>query len=380
MKLLDKILLATDFSESSENVVKDAIDLAKAFESEITLIHVLPSDIKDEKVRLLLKAAATERLEAINDRFKSEGLKTVKPLIEQGNTCDKILLAGDLINANMILIGAGEKMKNHVFQLGSTAEKLIRKSIKPVWTIKNDSALKIEEILCPVDFSLESKLALKDAVIIARRYNAKLTILSVYQLAYSGSLRLKIEWGKQDKDKRLAHQKEFDAFLEEYTLTDLNWNKKTLEGDPATEILNEISTHETDLLIMGTTGKTGLSRIMMGSVTEKVIRVVPVSFITVKTEDIIELQLDAEIRDIEIHYNIALQLTKDGFLKEAVREFKICLLINDMHFPSLNKIAALYERLGDSESSNKYKNMAKDVLSRIWDKKIEAEVRAFYKF
>ena len=51
MKLLEKILVATDFSKSSENLVKNAVGLAKTFQSKIILVHVLPDDIKNEKAR-----------------------------------------------------------------------------------------------------------------------------------------------------------------------------------------------------------------------------------------------------------------------------------------------------------------------------------------
>lgn len=380
MNLLEKILLATDLSKSSKNVVENAIGLAKIFRSKIILIHVLPDDIKNEKARLLLDEAAIKRLGAINDRIISKGIKTAKPILEYGNYFDKIIQTADSINANMILIGAGEKLKNDIFQLGTTAEKIIRKSVKPVWIIKNDNPLKIENILCPVDFSPESERALKNAIIIARRFKAELVILSVYKVAYSGSLRLQIAWDEQNEYVRSEHKKEFNLFLDKFNMTDLSWDKEIRGGDPATEILQAISRDEFGLLIMGTTGKTGLGRIMMGSVTEKVTREVPCSFITLKTKDIIELQLKTEIRDIESHYGVAMELIKDGFLNEAINEFKICLNINHMHIPSLNGIAKVYDKLSNAVDAEKYKNMAKEVLATIWDRKIEAEARKFYKF
>ncbi|MCD4663706.1 MAG: universal stress protein [Bacteroidales bacterium] len=380
MNLLEKILLATDLSKSSKNVVENAIGLAKIFRSKIILIHVLPDDIKNEKARLLLDEAAIKRLGAINDRIISKGIKTAKPILEYGNYFDKIIQTADSINANMILIGAGEKLKNDIFQLGTTAEKIIRKSVIPVWIIKNDNPLKIENILCPVDFSSESKRALKNAIIIARRFKAELVILSVYKVAYSGSLRLQIAWDEQNEYVRSEHKKEFNLFLDKFNMTDLSWDKEIRGGDPATEILQAISRDEFGLLIMGTTGKTGLGRIMMGSVTEKVTREVPCSFITLKTKDIIELQLKTEIRDIESHYGVAMELIKDGFLNEAINEFKICLNINHMHIPSLNGIAKVYDKLSNAVDAEKYKNMAKEVLATIWDRKIEAEARKFYKF
>jgi nucleotide-binding universal stress UspA family protein len=380
MKLLEKILIATDFSSSCDNVVDHAIRLAKTFQSKIIPIHVLPDDIRNEKALLLLNQAAEKELGAINARINKEGIDTDIPIVEYGNHYEKIILAADRINANLILIGAGEKVQNDVFQLGTTAEKIIRKSDKPVWVVKNDSPLTIKKILCPVDFSSESKRALINAIIVARRFNAELVIFSVYELIYADALRLKIDWDAELEYVRMEHLKEFDSFLSKFNLADLNWKKEIHSGLPADEILKAISDKNIDLLIMGTTGKSGLTRILMGSVTEKVIREMPCSFITLKTEDFIDLKLESRIRDIETHYAIAKQLMKDGFFKESINEYKICLSINDMHIPSLHGIAKVYSKLQKPKSEAKYKDMAKEVMQRIWDQEIEIEIRKLNKF
>ncbi len=379
MKLLEIILLATDFSKSSDNALKSAITLAKIFQSKIILIHVLPNDIKNEKARTLLNKAAIAQLDIIYHKIKSEGVKTEKPILEHGNYFENIIETADSINANMILIGAGDKLKNDIFQLGTTAEKVIRKSHKPVFVVKNDKPLNIKRILCPIDFSDESKRALKNAITMTRRFKAELIIFSVYQVAYLDSIRHKIDLDILIENLRLSRTKELNTFLDDFDLTDLSWEKEIQSGDPATQILEAIRRYKSDLIIMGTSGKTGFSKLIMGSVTEKVIREVPSSFITLKSEDFINLKLITRIRDIEKHYDAANQLLKDGFLQESINEFEICLTINDMHIPSLNGAAKVYEKLGNTHDSEKYKNMAKEVLDRIWDKKIEAEIRKHYK-
>ncbi len=132
-----------------------------------------------------------------------------------------------------------------------------------------------------------------------------------------------------------------------------------------------------DLLIMGTTGKTDLSRLIIGSVAEKVVREVPCSFITLKSENIITLQLETNIRDIETHYSAGMELMEDGFFKESIEQFKICLSISNMHVPSYNGIAKVYEKLDDLDKAKIYRNSGKEVLNLIWNQKIEGEVRKF---
>ncbi|HBK70265.1 MAG TPA: hypothetical protein DDZ39_01185 [Flavobacteriaceae bacterium] len=377
MKLLEKILLATDFSATSDYVVENAIVLAKIFQSKITLIHVLPDDINNEKAKELLDKAATNQLRLINEHINNEGVKTSNPIIEYGSYSEKVVLASKNKNVNLILVGAGEKSINDTFQLGTTAETIIRKSNKPVWVVKKDNNLNIKTIICPVDFSDESSRSLKNAITMARRLQAKLLVFSVYSLLNRTSVKL--NWDDINKLRKSEHLIELDKFLVDFNFTDLNWSKEVKGGSPAIEILKATKKHNSDLLIMGTSGKTGLSRMIMGSVTEKVIREVPCSFITLKSEDFINLKLITRIRDIEKHYDVANQLMKDGFFDESINEFEICLNINDMHIPSLNGMSKVYEKLGNTNNSEKYKNMVKVVLSSIWDRKVEDDIRKHYK-
>lgn len=377
MKLLEKILLAIDFGKSSDIVVENAIVLAKTFQSNVTLIHVLPDDIKNVKAKALLNEAALNQMRNVKKFINSKDVHTDEYILEYGSYSDKIVRAADRINANLILVGSGEKSKNDAFQLGTTAETIIRKSNKPVWVVKNDNPLHIKTILCPVDFSHESERALKNAITLARRLKAKLIIFSVYDMLYRGAVKL--DFDIINAERKSDHNKDVNKFLEGFNLTDLNWSKVIKGGFPAKEILKAAKKYNPELIIMGTSGKTGLSKMIMGSVTEKVIREVPCSFMTLKSEDIINLKLITRIRDIQSHYDVADQLMKDGFFDKSINEFKICLSINDMHVPSLKGISIVYEKLNDKDNSEKYQNIAKEVLARIWDREIVDEIRKHYK-
>lgn len=373
MKLLEKILFATDFSKSSNKAIKNAIGLAKIFHSKITLLHVIPDDIENEKVKRLLDEAAMNQMDSINEQIEKEGVKINKPIVLYGGYSEKIVQASNDIKANIIILGSGEKSKKDKFQLGTTAETVIRMSNIPVWIIKKGSDLKIEKIFCPVDFSLESKRALTNANILARRFKAKLIVLSVYDKLNRPSIQY--DWKEENKTQKQGHKVALDNFLTDFNFVDLEYEKKVKGGDPAKVILKEIKKTKPDFLIMGTTGKTALSRFIMGSVTEKVIREVPCSFMTLKTKDVVSLKLDERIQDIEKHYAIAIQLMKDGFFNESIDEFKYCLSINVMHIPSLKGLATIYAKLGNTNMSEKYTKTAREVMTRIWDEKIELEIR-----
>lgn len=373
MKLLKRMLVAVDFSNSSENVLKNSIKFAKTFQSEITLIHILPDDIDDEKVSLLVKSAASARLKELSDIIKEEGVDIGNPILEYGNYCDKIVNASDKINANLVIVGAGEKLKKDAFQLGTTAEKIIRKSNKPVLVVKNDQTSDIRNIICPVDFSEESSRALHSAITLSRMFDAKLLILSVY-IFYHHTFT-KLDPFKINEQRKLEQEKQLNKFLKEFNLVDINVVKKIAGGEPAEEILKTIKNNNSDLLIMGTTGKSGISKILMGSVTEKVTREVLCSFITLKNKDIIKLEIESKIQDIENHYAIAQELYEKGFFEESINQFGICLGINFAHVPSLKGIAKVYEKLDDMDSAKRYREMVKDILDQMWNLKIEKEVR-----
>ena len=375
MKFLEKILVAQDFGKSSDNVVKSAIELAKIFQSTIVLIHILPDDIVNEKARNLLNDTAWTKLNQTRDRIKNERVKSESPLLIVGNPHETIVRAAVDVNANLILVGSGETQQGDTFCLGTTAERIIQKSEKPVFVIKENVMLNVEHILCPVDYSDASKRALKNAITIARRFKSELTILAVCELQESNWFASEKIKDKENELRYRLHKEELDSFLEGFNLRDLNWTKEVPRGKPSEEILNTISRKMIDLLVMGTAGRTGVNRLFMGSVTEKVIREVPCSFLTLKSEDAVSLQLETNIRDIEQLHTTAMELIEDGFYDEAIDQLKACLNINDMYVPAHRGLAKVYDRLDQSNRAELYRNYARDIMDKIWYQKIEKEVR-----
>ena len=179
MKLIERILLAHDFSESSENVVITAIEFSKIFQTEVVPIHVLPDDINNEKVKALLHQTASQKLEETVERLQNEGVKTATPILAYGSPHRVIVEAAVDTGASFILTGSGETQKGEKFLLGTTAERIIQGSEKPVFVVKEGQPLNVQHILCPVDFSPTSKRALRNAITMAHRFKAELTVLSI---------------------------------------------------------------------------------------------------------------------------------------------------------------------------------------------------------
>ena len=287
MEVIKNILVAVDFCESSKNVLKNAILFAKVYSSTITIMHVLPDDISNEKVLALVENGAKDQLKKVNASIAEEGVETGRPILVFGNYADAIVKEVDRLDANLLVIGAGEKAKNDAFQLGSTADRIVRLSNIPVFVVKGTQTLEVKNLICPVDFSKESSWALKSAISISKLFKAKLLVFSVCPSFKSSGYSLRRSEAFFSDFRLKEQERDFSKFLAEFDFSEIEYKTELLAGDPAHKIIEAIKANHSDLLLMGTTGKSGISRIFMGSVTEKVIRQVLCSFITFKNDNAI---------------------------------------------------------------------------------------------
>jgi nucleotide-binding universal stress UspA family protein len=380
MKLLEKILVPVDVNTDSKELINAAIKLAKAYNSEIILMYVAPDyELKDEIKDIVLKSVK-ETLNEIKEVLIKNKVKVKEPVIEFGSPAATIAHKANFEKVNLVLIGSNEKKKRAKFKLGIISEQIIRESDVPVWLVNSQQKLQFNHILCPVDFSEPSKRALNNALLLARKYKSALTILNVYESIVSVSKRINLDLEKENEARLKKVKNEMKTFVKDFDLDGVDYKTEVKCGKADEKILNTIKKQNVDLLVMGTNGRTGLSRFFIGSVTEKVIREMPCSFLTIKKIDVIQLKIDNEIKEIEVHFKNGEELVKNAFYEEAIDQFRICLHVNNMHIPSIHKLAEIHEKTGDVAKSHYYKNMAKEILSRLWDRKIEEEIRKHYKF
>ena len=179
MKLLEKILVATDFAPPSRDALRMATLLAKAFHSEIILIHVIPEitgiKIDRGKVRRIEK----QKLREMEMDLKEKGVSSVEIIVRSGISFERIIEYSDELDVNLIVVGSGKREKR--FPLGTTAERVIIYADKPVLVVKPGSRPLIKKIFCPVDFSEASKRALINAIHLSRTFKAHLTVLTVFE-------------------------------------------------------------------------------------------------------------------------------------------------------------------------------------------------------
>ena len=139
--------------------------------------------------------------------------------------------------------------------------------------------LAMHTILHPTDFSEHSTAALRLGCALARDHGARLVLLHVVMpptIVYGEGLL------PPEPDSIFQEAREQLGRLE-VPGAGLAIDRRCTEGDPVTEILRVAQEIRTDLIVMGTHGRTGLGRLLMGSVAEEVVRKAPCPVMTVKT-------------------------------------------------------------------------------------------------
>ncbi len=126
--------------------------------------------------------------------------------------------------------------------------------------------IRVARILYPTDFSSYSNQAYFHAVGLAEAYGAKLTVVYVHTPGTPGDRK---HWQSQLEQVRPANPK-------------IPVSHVLLEGDPAAEIARYAADAGIDVIVIGTHGRTGVDRLVMGSVAERVMREAPCSVLVVK--------------------------------------------------------------------------------------------------
>ncbi|MFQ5771000.1 MAG: universal stress protein [bacterium] len=288
MNLFKKILCPVDFSEAS----RDALDHAKAFvetfNSELVLLHVAPSI--SEAYTALMPDFPTyglpnekDLLEHFNE-FTNDWQGNFKKVIRAGTPYLEILNYAMTENVNLIILGAKGISKFERLFLGSTGEKVARRSECPVLTVHpKANGLKIKNILLPVDFSPLSYAVVPVVAALAEKFQAEINLLHVVEIGHPLDHKTQAkEYAYFEKIKaKLAEQWELPESFDKIE------TKKFIRhhvGSAGYGIMEFAQDWDIDLIAMATHGRSGLSKVLMGSVTEKVIKIAPCPVLSVRSQ------------------------------------------------------------------------------------------------
>ena len=300
MLQLQRILFPTDFSRCADQALEHAVFLAEKYDAEIHVLHAVtlfndqPEVVNDEfeeteKMIKKLEDIAELQLNKVSDAHEDDDMKIKKAQTRGISAAPAILDYATENSIDLIVMGThGRRGLGHFF-LGSVAEEIVRVSECPVFTIREAETptppKSKEKILVPVDFSEHSQNALVNAKEIAKSYEAKIhlmhiieeTIHPAYSLSGKSSIFDIVPNIKEDCEKRL--KKMISEKIGDEVKTEIH----IVSGQAANEIINFAKNNSMDLIVIATHGLTGLEHLLLGSTTEKVVRMSSCPVFTIKS-------------------------------------------------------------------------------------------------
>lgn len=290
------ILVAEDFSPSSEAALVRALELAGRTGAALHVLHVqvlyddaLGSPAGPAEHEQRIRARLRERLEAVAGQA---GLDpgTVPPvtfaLRRAVSPAPEILdyVAGH--GVEVVVMGThGRRGLKHLL-LGSVAQEVVRLSPVPVLTVRPGTVEgPVRSILAPVDFSRHAQEALRYARTLADLYGAYLDVLHVieepvYPAFYHAGVFSVYDAEPEIEGQAYRHLKQFYART---CGVDRGVTFHVRTGHAATEIARFAGERGSDLIVLATHGLTGLAHLLLGSVAERVVRLAPCPVFTVKS-------------------------------------------------------------------------------------------------
>jgi nucleotide-binding universal stress UspA family protein len=281
---MNTIMVATDFSERSDRALRRATLLARQFDASILLVHVVDDDQprrivdaeRDEATTLLRQMAAT--------------LRDVDSV-----TCEtRVILASPFVGIAQAVADAEPDLlvigphRRHVLRdvfVGTTAERTIRSVHCPVLMVNAPPAGRYRHILLTTDLSDGSRealcrfpaLGLSDAVRHSLLYVFDVQAL---RLAFSHSVS---KDGQEDliADEKRVASRELSGFIAKAKLGSVTPVVRYEASAAQHEILKAADEEKADLIVLSTHGRGGLAKMLIGSVTEHVLRTAKIDVLAI---------------------------------------------------------------------------------------------------
>jgi nucleotide-binding universal stress UspA family protein len=294
---IERVYYPVDFSETVEVGLSLARSIATEYGAELLLHHVLnfPYPQMDritpsfdlETYYRDMETEATASMEAMVTE-ETRRYAPTRVLVTRGTPATEILDTARAENVDLIVIPThGRKGLQHVL-FGSTAEKVLRLAPVPVLTVhpgQPPQPFRPDRIVVATDFSPSADLALAEALALAKRYDARLTVVHVATFWDSDPANPAWRFPALPEDHR---QTILDVASERLARqarrADLQIDTRLLRGiDPASQIVREATDEiDADLLVIGTHGHTGLAHVLLGSVAERIVRTAEIPVLTIR--------------------------------------------------------------------------------------------------
>ncbi len=218
-----------------------------------------------------LQATLERQVEAITDRTSGR-VHTVA-----GPPCPAIIEAANEVGAELIIVGATRHGSFPLSLLGSTSRAVLKRSPVPVLMMRPGVPPIPRKLLLPTDLSASSGSALQLVLALAEGAPEGGPEIRALLVIDESLLRLPLE----QRLLRKVAEEQLSEFLQSAAPEAKPMQQVIRCGKPAVEILAEAKSWEADLMVLGTHGRKGLDRVLLGSVAEAAIRNAPCNVLVV---------------------------------------------------------------------------------------------------
>ncbi|WP_415381375.1 universal stress protein [Halosimplex sp. TS25] len=286
--MYDEILFPTDGSDAADAALEVAIAVADAHDATLHVLYVAdtnqPSLARIEgQVQDVLEGEGRDIVDEAASRARRAGVDTVDDVI-QGGPSRTILTYVDNRGIDLVVMGTRGGRDIERIILGSVTERVVRNSAAPVLVVppESDHEYPPDDVLVGTDGSEGSEVALGEGIGIGAATGATLHVVSVVESSGLGfdvrSEQLSAERKRRDEEMLArARERAEDGGVAVETAIE--------EGDVVDTLNEYVADHGVDLVVVGTHGRTGIDRRLLGSVTENLMRSASVPVLSIRAPE-----------------------------------------------------------------------------------------------
>jgi nucleotide-binding universal stress UspA family protein len=267
----DKLMVCTDGSAEGQNAVAVTLELAQACGSQVLVVQALEIAAEFQAVAPDLRGIVVQEAQKNMVDIEAAAAKLgvpIKPLMPEGQLPHAAIVAeAERLRPDLVILGRCGKTALARLLMGNVAARVIGLSPVNVLVVPRGAAVGFRRILVASDGSPHSDAAWKLALAMAKQAGSQLIAVAVAP-----------EEGNIIEAKAIMQR----------LLSAASRARMPLKGvspqgvAPDTGIVQQAIKNEVDLIIMGSHGRTGLKKLLMGSVTERVIGQSPCPILVVK--------------------------------------------------------------------------------------------------
>lgn len=259
------ILLATDLSSRCDRALDRALFLARQWNARLVVLTVVEPDASGR-----MDAPSDHRRMSAHDRIRrdiasSDAQMDVEVVVREGDVSDQISAVAAETGCSLIVTGTA---RNELFGriiLGSTVERLSRTSRIPLLTVHCRVHGPYGRIVVATDFSSSSRHALDTVIDLIP--DAQPIVLHAFDVPFLGMM-------DTQRDEILAKARSESLAAAQEFLRDAghpNLPVVLAQGDPAARLREHADTHDVELIVMASHGRTALYRVLIGSIARRIV-------------------------------------------------------------------------------------------------------------